>query len=178
VLRSGGVLTLGSLRRWVWLLPMFLINFAYLVPGVEAGATPLISSAVVLLSVGVSEEIAGRGVALQLARPIGDHASAWIVAAVFGLGHLGNYLFFGAGLGDTLWQILGSTLFGFCLGAARFVVGSIWPLALIHAMDDWMQINSPGAAPFWFQVTVMAFNLVFGYVLLAANRAARAAPHG
>jgi hypothetical protein len=175
VLRSGGILTLGSARRWVWLLPLFLLNFVYLAPGIDGGPSVLVSAAFVLVSVGISEELAGRGVALQLARPVGDHASAWVVGAVFGLGHIGNYLFFGANLEDTLYQIVGSALFGFCLGAARFLVGSVWPLALIHAMDDWMQLHSPGAAPFWFQLFVMAFDLAFGYVLLAAGRRLRRA---
>ncbi len=30
----------------------------------------------------------------------------------------------------------------------------VWPLALLHGLGDWMQVNSPGAAPLWWQVLV------------------------
>ncbi|ABY21931.1 putative protease [Renibacterium salmoninarum ATCC 33209] len=170
-------LGLGSLRRYWWLAPLVAVDLSYGlistngVPGIAGTPELLLSSAGALVAVGISEELAGRGVGLAAAEPAGRWKAAIVLAAVFGLGHLGNWLLFGSSLEDALWQVFTAGAAGFCWGAGRFLLNSIWPLAFVHALNDWMQINSPGAAPLYFQIAIAVFNISWGALMLtSANR--------
>ena len=79
---------------------------------------------------------------------------------------LQNYLFFDKPLGDTLWQVLTAGVFGFTCAGLRWAIGSIWPMALVHALDDFFQIHSPGRAPDWWQVAVMVVSVGYGVWLI------------
>nr|WP_306187801.1 CPBP family intramembrane glutamic endopeptidase [Streptomyces sp. MK5] len=116
--------------------------------------------------VGVNEEIHSRGLVQQTLTPLGVMRAAVGVAVLFGAGHLQNYLFFGAQLNDTLWQMLSATLFGFACAGPRYAIGSVWPLVVVHALDEFFQIRSPGAAPDWWQGGVYVFHVAYGLWLL------------
>ncbi|TJZ73249.1 CPBP family intramembrane metalloprotease [Rhodococcus oryzae] len=171
-LGRAGIRAGSGPRSHLWLLPLLAIALSYAfigkgsTPGITGTLGYLASAAVGLLAVGVSEELASRGIPLGLAAPSGKWRSVLTVALIFGLWHVGNFLFFGQSLDETAWQVLVSAVYGFVLGAGRLVVGSIWPLAFLHGLNDWMQLNSPGAAPFWYQVTVMVFEVIWGTVML------------
>lgn len=177
---SRSALGWGRVSAYPWTLPLLAIAVSYLVlgrgdvPGIAGTLGALLSSAVAMASVGASEEIGGRGVGLAAADPRRPYATVVVVAVVFGVGHIGNYLLYGASLDDTIVQICSATAAGFCWGAGRFYIASIWPCALVHALSNWAQINSPGAAPFWYQVAVMAFLIGYGIwtLRLVARRAA------
>lgn len=165
-------LGLGRPKQYLWLLPLLLIDFGYLFlgkdgsPGISGSFGYLFSAAVGMLAIGLSEEFASRGVPLGLASRAGHWRSVVVLAVLFGAWHFGNYLFFDKSLDETWWQVLGTTIFGFCLGAARLLIGSILPLVLLHAFSDWTQLSSPGAAPLWYQIMVMAVQLLLGVVLM------------
>lgn len=165
-------LGLARLKQYFWLLPLLLIDLGYLflgkdgTPGISGSFGYLLSAAVGMLAIGLSEEFASRGVPLGLASRAGRYRSVLVLAVVFGAWHFGNYLFFDKSLDETWWQILGTTIFGFCLGAARLLIGSILPLVFLHAFSDWAQLNSPGAAPLWYQIVVMVTQLLLGVVLM------------
>jgi CAAX protease family protein len=165
---TAGVTTLG--RRWWLVAPLLLIALTYALPGIEGSTAALVGSAVSLALVGVNEELYSRGLSLQVARPLGALPAATLVAVLFGAGHLQNYLLFGKPLDDTLFQILAAGLYGFCLAGVRLRIGTVWPLVFVHGLDDWLQVNSPGAAPDWWQLTVLAFHLGYGFVLLLRTR--------
>lgn len=165
-LRASGVATLGRPRRWWSVAPMLLIACSYAVAGVDGSTTVIVSSLVSLLWVGVNEEIYSRGLVQQTLSPLGPFRTALGVAVLFGAGHIQNYLFFGADFQDTLWQMLSATLFGFTCAALRHAVGSIWPMALVHGLDDFFQIRSPGSAPDWWQLCVLVFQALYGLWLL------------
>lgn len=172
-LLSASALGWGRIRNYWWLLPLLAIDLSYSlvstegVPGIVGSPGLLLSSAAALAAVGISEEIAGRGVGLAAAEPAGKWQASITLGLVFGLGHLGNWLFVGSSLEDALWQVVTASAAGFCWSAGRFLIGSIWPLAFIHGFNDWMQINSPGAAPFFFQVAVVLFQISWGALLLS-----------
>lgn len=171
----------GATRRWVWITPLVAVDVSYLllgrgeVPGLTGSVGYLVSSAAGMAAVGASEELAGRGVGLAAANPDRALPTVLVVSAVFGIGHLGNYLLYSADLQDTLWQILTAAVSGLCWSAGRLWLGSIWPLAFVHGLSDWTQLNSPGAAPFWYQVTVMLLELGYGAATLAVLHRARGA---
>lgn len=172
ILHTSGILAVGSMRRWPVFVPFAAVFVALLAPGVTGTGADLGNLAVVLLFVGLSEEVAARGIALELARPLGEVKAAALIAVVFGLVHIGNWVLFDARLEDTIWQIIGSAAFGFALAMTRFMVGAVWPLVLIHAAYDWAQLASPGAAPLWVQVTIMLVFIGHGIALARLRRRA------
>ncbi|WP_421106279.1 hypothetical protein [Streptomyces sp. NEAU-S77] len=50
--------------------------------------------------------------------------------------------------------------------ALGHAIGSVWPLVLVHGLDDFFQIRSPGSAPDWWEATVYVFYVAFGVWLL------------
>ncbi|MEU3986313.1 CPBP family intramembrane glutamic endopeptidase [Streptomyces sp. NPDC026672] len=165
-LRAAGVSTLGRGRRWWLVLPMVVIACSYALAGLDGGTAVVVGGLVSLLWVGVDEEIISRGLVQRALTPLGPLRAAVGVAALFGVGHLQNHLFFGAELDDTLWQMLSAALFGFTCAALRYAIGSVWPMVVVHGLDDFLQIRSPGAAPDWWQVSVYVFQLAYGLWLL------------
>ncbi|WP_329272591.1 CPBP family intramembrane glutamic endopeptidase [Streptomyces pseudovenezuelae] len=165
-LRVSGVAALGGPRRWWPALPMLLVACSYAVAGVEGRTTLLAGSLISLLWVSVNEEIYSRGLVQQILTPLGAMRAAIGVGFLFGVGHLQNYLFFGASLDDTLWQMLSAGLFGFTCAGLRYAIGSVWPMVAVHGLDDFFQIRSPGAAPDWWQVGVYVFHAAYGVWLL------------
>ena len=165
--RAGRVESLG------WLLPVLAIQLSYIwigktgVPGLAGTAGIMLSTAAGMLAVGISEETAARGLALGAVMRRHPWAGVFATALVFGLWHVGNGLFFGKTWDETWWQVLSATTFGVCFAGARLLIGSVWALAFLHGLGDWTQFLSPGAAPVWYQIAVMAFELVWGIVLTA-----------
>lgn len=159
----------GRGTRWYLALPLLAVALSYGLAGIAGTPAVLIGSAISLALVGINEELYSRGLSLEIARPLGPRKAAVLVALTFGLGHIQNYLLFGKDLDDTLFQLLSAGLYGFCLAGARLRMNTVWPLAFVHGLDDWMQINSPGKAPDWWQVAVLVFLAVYGF-LLTRNR--------
>ncbi|MFG2696514.1 CPBP family intramembrane glutamic endopeptidase [Kitasatospora sp. NPDC048407] len=166
LLAAGGVTSLGATTRWVVLLPLVALAGLAALPGIEGSTATLVGGVVLMLSVGVSEELSSRALVLEVARPLGRVPAVVLTAVLFGVGHLGNWLFFGSPLGNTLWQVLEAGAFGFCLCGARLYIGSIWPLALVHALSDYLEIYSPGKTPDWLQAVTAVVDLGLGLVLL------------
>lgn len=173
-LRAIAGWSLGNPRMLVWLLPVLAVQLGYIwlgrdgvVPGLQGDAGTMLSMAAGMLAVGISEETASRGLPLGAVMARRPWLGVAVTAVVFGLWHLGNGLFFGRTWDETWWQVLGATTFGVCFAGGRLVVGSIWPLALLHGLGDWTQLLSPGAAPLWYQIAVIVFELVWGVVLTA-----------
>ncbi|MCX5064177.1 CPBP family glutamic-type intramembrane protease [Streptomyces sp. NBC_00452] len=117
--------TLGLRRRWSLALPMLLITGSYALAGLDGNTTAVVSSLVSLLWVGLNEEVHSRGLVQRALTPLGPLRTAIGVGVLFGAGHLQNYLFFGAPLDDTLWQMLSAGLFGFTCACLRLAIGSV-----------------------------------------------------
>src|SRR3954470_3078773 len=165
-LRVSAVASRGRARRWWLAMPMLLVACSYAVAGLDGGATVLVSGLVSLLWVGINEEIYSRGLVQQTLTPLGPFRAAVGVGVLFGAGHIQNYLFFGARLDDTLWQMLSAGLFGFTCSGLRYAIGSVWPMVVVHGLDDFFQIRSPGSAPDGWQVCVYVFHAGYGWWLL------------
>ncbi|MEU1666245.1 CPBP family intramembrane glutamic endopeptidase [Streptomyces sparsogenes] len=165
-LRVSAVAAFGRTRRWWLAAPMLAIACSYVVAGLDGTTTALTSSLVLLLWVGINEEIYSRGLVQQTLTPLGPMRAAVGVAVLFGVGHLQNYLFLGAPLENTLWQMLSAGLFGFTCAGLRYAIGSVWPMVVVHGLDDFFGIRSPGAAPDWWQASVYVFHAAYGLWLL------------
>lgn len=182
LLSPGALLRPDAMREYVWLVPPLVVACSYAlvgrdgVPGISGSAGLLLSSAVGMLAIGLSEEFGARGPALTaLLRVDGPVVACAATSVVFGLWHVGNGLFFGQSAAETAWQVVVAGAAGFLWAGTRLVTGSLLPGVLLHAANDFFQLNSPGAAPFWFQCAVVVFHVAWGGVLI---RRARAGPSG
>ena len=156
----------GVLPRRPWTLaPVVVVIGAELVRGIEGSSAVLVTSAVVMLSVGVSEELYARGVMQELLRTMRPLALVATVGLLFGAGHVLSGLVFGRPADYIAFQVLHATVFGFIAAALRLHVVSIWPLALLHAGSNWLSVNSVGELPVWWEVCRLAALAGYGVVL-------------
>jgi hypothetical protein len=152
----------GVPSRPLLLVPLLLVSLSYGLQGIEGSARILLSSAVLFLALGLSEEMLSRGVVQEVLAPLTPRVRVLWVGLLFGLGHVLSAVAFGRPLDDTVVQVVSATAFGAGFAAVRLHIGVVWPLALLHGLDDWMQVNSPGAAPWVWQLVV-----AIGYGLAA-----------
>jgi hypothetical protein len=122
------------------------VVLSYGVPGIVGSPRVLLSSATLFLAVGVSEELLSRGVVQEVLAPLSPRARVVWVGVLFGLGHVLSAVAFGRAVDDTVAQVVSTTAFGAGFAALRLHTGVLWPLVLLHGLDDWVQVNSPGVA--------------------------------
>ena len=167
--------------RRLWLLaPLVALTATYALPGLTAdayleadpadGPYVLACMAVWCLLIGLDEELWSRGIVLAPLQRLGPVRSAVIVAVLFANQHWLNFVFFGAAIDDQLAQLVSSGAFGFVLVALRWNGVSIWPLAILHGLGDFLQLASPGAAPWWWQLAIAVLDAGYGAWLLRRAR--------
>ena len=103
----------------------------------------LVVLAVVTLLIGFQEEAIFRGVLLRALAPRGIMPAVLISALLFGLIHANSFLV-GRDPLFVLSQIIASFLGAIGLGALRVRLNSIWPLVLLHALNDFLQFSATG----------------------------------
>lgn len=157
-------------RRDAWtLLPLLAMPVSYLAWGVGGSATLWLSGLVLYLALGANEEFVNRGIIQGALLPRGPVTSVLGSAVLFGCGHVVGGLFFGRDWFSTGAQILSSTAYGVSVGAVRLRIGTIWPLAFFHALDD--LVLRQGQVPRWWHLVLLVFNLGYGTWLLRRTRA-------
>jgi CAAX protease family protein len=156
----------GPDRSWWWCLPILAVTVSYALPGLTGSVPVLVSAAVTMVAVGVAEESVSRGVNQYVLARLGVMRAAIWVGVLFGLGHVLSALWFGRPWDDTVAQVISATAYGFGLATLRWHLGTIWPLVVLHASDNFVQLRSPGAAPLWWQAVVAVFFVVYGWWLI------------
>jgi hypothetical protein len=136
----GRAVGLEHLRGGLLVIPLVLLSGTEAWPGLGGS----FDRAVILLFVGLNEELWSRGIVLTAMRRLGPYGCASGVAVLFGLQHLIN-LRWGQPLDDTAVQIIEAAGFGFALAALRMRGVSIWWLILYHAFAP-QHPSSPGSA--------------------------------
>jgi uncharacterized protein len=126
------------------LFPVLLLLGPTLLVGPEfPTGGKMIALVVVTLLIGFQEEAIFRGVLLRALMPRGVMQAVVISALLFGVIHANSLLvgrdpvFVGA-------QILASFLGAIGLAALRLRLNSIWPLVLLHALNDFLQFSAAG----------------------------------
>lgn len=152
-------------RAWL-VLPLFAVNLVYLAQGLAGDAQALLVLAGMCLAIGLAEETLSRGVVQHALRALGPLRSAIGVGVLFGLGHALSGAWFGSAAEDVAFQVVSTTAFGFAYAAARTRLATVWPLIAAHAMDDFLQLASPGAAPWPVQLAVALGFTAYGAWLL------------
>lgn len=152
-------------RRAAWTLaPLALMPLSYLAFGVHGSAGAWLGGLALYVALGVNEELINRGVILGALRARGRLAAVLGSAVLFGVGHAVGSLFFGRTWFDTGAQILSSVAYGIAVGAVRVRIGTIWPLALFHALDD--LVLRQANVPWWWHLVLLFGNLGYGWWLL------------
>jgi hypothetical protein len=160
-LRVSGVAALGGLRRWWLVLPMLAVACSYPCQASRDVRPLLVSGLVSLLWVSINEEVYSRGLVQQVLTPLGPMRprSASVSCRHRPLPELpvlrrpvGRHP-----VADAVRRPVRLHLRGL-----RYAIGSVWPMAAVHGLDDFFQIRSPGAAPDWWQGCVYAFHAAYG----------------
>jgi hypothetical protein len=92
------------------------------------------------------------------------------VALLFGTQHAGTGVFFGHSLYDTGATVISSTSSGAAYAAVRLRIGTIWPLAFLHGLENFCNTRSPGDAPWWWYLTEAIFYVLYTAWLLRRLR--------
>jgi len=131
-----------NLRLLIFPTALYLL----LIPMVQSALpTPgrMVMLAIVTLLIGIHEEVIYRGIIVRALLPTGALRAALWSGLLFGLIHI---LSFAVGR-DPLFatsQVVASILGGFGLAALRIRTNTIWPLILLHALNDFIQFTATG----------------------------------
>lgn len=182
-------------RRWMWIAPVLVLGaiVAHLA-GVDWSrwsAGQLVALAVLGACVGVTEELATRGLVVRMVRDAGH--GEWLVAflssLLFALMHLSN-LISGMSLEVVAGTVVYTFAFGMCMYLTMRVTGTIWAAIVLHGLTDPTTIlvsggidTSVGAAPSGSSsaaALITTLLIVFGFVavLFVRGRAQVTTPEG
>lgn len=133
---SVGILTKISKGSIVLMLPIIVMSFVPLFNGINTQDIRIILIVLgISMFIGLSEELACRGVILSALMHKGKINSIIISSVIFGALHLMN-LFKGAEFQDTLVQIIFAAGFGLTMAMVRVKTNLILPQILVHALWD------------------------------------------
>jgi membrane protease YdiL (CAAX protease family) len=133
---SVGGLTKISKKSMLIMLPIIILSFIPLYNGVKTYKVSNILMVMVFsLFIGLSEELACRGVILPALMHKGKTTSIILSSIIFGSLHLMN-LFKGAGFEDTIIQMIFATCFGLTMAVVRYKTELILPQIFVHALWD------------------------------------------
>jgi uncharacterized protein len=172
--REAAVVPLPPRRSWWVLLPALALACVYVVDGPTGSAAAWRDTLTLVVAVGVSEELYARGVMQHLLEPLGRARAVLWTGLLFGLGHGLSGAWFERPLDDTLVQVVETAAFGACYAALRFEIGTLWPLVLLHALDNLLQLRTPGALAFGVQVLVALAYAGYAWRLARGASLARA----
>ncbi len=113
---------------------------------------------------GFAEEAFARGILLRLLQPNGVLRAVFISSLLFGLMHFGNVLIRGEPV-IIAAQAVGAVCFGVAYAALRLRTATIWPLLLLHALDD-LFLRLGGLPTIPTAVAKDVVLLVYGLLLL------------
>lgn len=139
-----GSLAVARSRHLVILLPVALLSFVPLLKGFRTDKVgEIIMILLISVFIGISEELACRGVIYSAFYEKGRLAAIVGSSALFGVLHFMNLLK-GASLEDTLIQVVFATGFGLVMAVLRDKTGMIMPQILIHSLWDFNSKVSNG----------------------------------
>ncbi len=139
--RRAGFLALPARADLRWLGPPTVLIVGMLAAVVAAGPVPMeaplvVAFVVVALGTGFSEEALFRGVLVESMRPWGPVRTIVVSTIAFAAIHFAGLLG-GATLEATIIQVLlGGIPFGLAFAGLRLATRSIWPLVILHALNN------------------------------------------
>ena len=158
---------LGRGLRWILVLPVAVLYASVLLVGLMPAAVgAVLATALLQLMLGLNEEVMFRGLIQAVWARHRPLVQCTAVALIFGLQHSANVLF-GQPVLDTAEQVVDASLTGFTFAAARLRIGSVWPLAAVHALGNFC---NDLAADVPLAMYVVIGVLIFAYGLVLVRR--------
>jgi hypothetical protein len=153
-------------RTW-WLAVRLLVEaLLFGLLGLGTDRALLLSTALLCAAIGTAEESFSRGLVQRVLTPFGPLIAAVWVGVLFGLGHALSGAWSRRPWDDTVSVVVSAGCYGFCLAALRWHLGTIWPLAFLHGLDDFLQLASPGNLPFAVRLALVCALVGYGWWLL------------
>jgi membrane protease YdiL (CAAX protease family) len=124
-------------------VPLILTFFPLIFFGVytmEPGRATLFLLAVAFT--GISEEIVYRGLFVRAFLPYGRWQAVLLPALLFGSAHIVQSLGGGMPLQENLIQMLNAFIGGVLFGAVRLRINNVWPLIVLHTLEDLFWVTS------------------------------------
>jgi membrane protease YdiL (CAAX protease family) len=169
--RQAGLALPRPNRSWSTLLPLLFFALSFAAGGLSGSPAQFFGSAALFLALGINEELLYRGVIQHATNALGAvHSVVW-VALLFGLQHAGTGIFFGGSPYDTAATVISNVSFGAAYAAVRLRVGTIWPLAFVHGLENFCNTRSPGDAAWWWYLSEAVFFIVYAAWLLRRPQA-------
>ncbi len=170
--RQAGLVLPRPDRSWWTMLPLLFFALSFAVGGLSGPSAQFFGSAVLFLALGLNEELLFRGVIQHALGTLGAVRSVVWVGSLFGLQHAFTGIFFGASLYEAGSMVISSSASGAAYAAVRLRIGTIWPLALLHGLENFCNTRSPGDAPWWWYLSEAIFFVLYAAWLLRRSRAA------
>jgi membrane protease YdiL (CAAX protease family) len=163
-------------RRSLATLPLFLLPLIVLAAsGIKpAAGDRVIEFVLFTVMVGFAEEGLLRGVVLRALLPTGPGRAVLVSSLIFGLGHLANIVT-GASVSMTAVQVVENVFLGIAFAGACVYAGTIWPVVVLHALLDLVDVAGrgfafpppqPTAAPVLVPIVLTVLCALFGWWLL------------
>ncbi len=169
--RQAGLALPRPNRSWLSLLPLLFFALSFAVGGLSGSPAQLWSSAILFLALGLNEELLYRGVIQHATNTLGATRSVVWVALLFGVQHAGTGIFFSHSLYDTVAMMISSTASGAAYAAVMLRIGTIWPLAFLHGLENFCNTRSPGDAPWWWYLSEAIFFVLYAAWLVRRSHA-------
>jgi membrane protease YdiL (CAAX protease family) len=170
--RQAGLALHRPDRSWWTLVPLLFFALSFAAGGLSGSAAVFFGSAVLFFALGLNEELLFRGVIQHALGTLGAVRSVVWVGLLFGLQHAFTTIFFGASLYEAGSMVISSSASGAAYAAVRLRIGTIWPLAFLHGLENFCNTRSPGDAPWWWYLSEAVFFVVYAAWLLRRSRAA------
>ncbi len=164
--RQAGLALPGPNRSWWTLVPPLFFALSFAAGGLSGSAAQFFGSAVLFLALGTNEELLYRGVIQHALGTLGAVRSVVWVGLLFGLQHALTGIFFGRSLYEAGSMVVSSGASGAAYAAVRLRIGTIWPLAFLHGLEDFCNTRSPGDAPWWWYLSEALFFVFYAAWLL------------
>jgi membrane protease YdiL (CAAX protease family) len=169
--RQAGLALPRPDRSWWKLLPLLFFALSFVAGGLSGSSAQFFSSAVLFLVLGLNEELLYRGVIQHATNSLGAVRSVVWVALLYGLQHAGTGIFFGQSFYEAGSMVISSTASGAAYAAVMLRIGTIWPLAFLHGLENFCITRSPGDAPWWWYLSQAVFFVLYAWWLIRRSHA-------
>jgi len=126
----------------------------------------------IMFLVGLGEEAMSRGLFIRTFLPHGKWQAVLIPSLLFGVSHITQFLGNDMALQDNLAQMANALIFGILYGAVRLRINNIWPLIILHALNDFFfgiaGFGGPNAIHMLADITLPFFIILWSLSLAAS----------
>jgi membrane protease YdiL (CAAX protease family) len=151
----------------LWFLLVIVFVPAALFGTIEIAANLVLFYLLAVLFTGISEEALYRGIMINVMIPKGKWTAILFSAALFSVSHFSNLFFENftvIEMIEKLWLTFSS---GILYGVLYLRIRNIWPLIILHTMEDFIFVISGTAGPFTVVPLPTYIHMIIGALSIA-----------